>query len=183
MPGLSTWAVRRPVIALIAWFIALIAVVGLGATMGGQLNDKFELPDTESKVATDLLSSSGTDTSRLDGGATIVWSPTDGTAVDATTAAQIVPLLTKVAALKSVACITNPLDPKGQPLGTDCQAGGGVDPQALKALTPEEQATLAKSFASVSPDGKVAYSTITFTTDANGDVSFPTPTRRPSSTK
>jgi len=171
MPGLSTWAVRRPVIALIAWFIALIAVVGLGATMGGQLNDKFELPDTESKVATDLLSSSGTDTSRLDGGATIVWSPVDGTAVDATTAAQIVPLLTEVAALKSVACITNPLDPQGQPLGTDCQPGGAVDPQALKALTPEEQAILAKSFASVSPDGQVAYSTITFTTDANGDVS------------
>ena len=80
--------------ALIAWFVALVAVVGLGATLGGQLNDKFDLPDTESKVATDLLASSGTDTSRLDGGATIVWSPATGAATDPAVAQQIVPLLT-----------------------------------------------------------------------------------------
>ena len=128
MPGLSTWAVRRPVVALVPGSSRSIAVVGLGATMGGQLNDKFELPDTESKVATDLLASSGTDTSRLDGGATIVWSPAAGTAVDATTAAEIVPLLTKVAALTSVACVTNPLDAQGKPLGTDCQPGGAINP-------------------------------------------------------
>ena len=174
MPGLSTWAVRRPIVALIAWFVVLIAVVGLGASVGGQLNDKFDLPNTESKVATDLLASSGTDTSRLDGGATIVWSPASGSAVDAATAAQIVPLLTKVSGLASVACVTNPLDPQGKPLGTGCQAGGAVNPEALKALTPQEQQTLAKSFATVSPDGKVAYSTITFGTDANGDVKVST---------
>ena len=82
MPGLSAWAVRRPVIALVSWLVALVVVVGLGTQVGGELNDSFDLPDTESKVATDLLSSSGTDTSRLDGGATIVWSPATGTAVD-----------------------------------------------------------------------------------------------------
>ena len=87
MPVLSAWAVRRPIIALISWFIAVAAVVGLGLTVGGDLNDSFDLPDTESKVATDLLTSSGTDTSRLDSGATIVWSPTTGTAVDEATAA------------------------------------------------------------------------------------------------
>ena len=54
MPGLSAWAVRRPVIALIAWFVALVAMVGLGLTVGGKLNDSFDLPDTESKVAMDL---------------------------------------------------------------------------------------------------------------------------------
>ena len=70
MGALSRWAVRRPVIALVAWIIALAGVIGAGVTLGGELNDSFELPDTESKIATDLLISSGTDTSRLDGGAT-----------------------------------------------------------------------------------------------------------------
>jgi hypothetical protein len=51
MPGLSSWAVRRPVIALIAWFIAMVAIVGLSAGLKGTLNDSFDLPDTESKTA------------------------------------------------------------------------------------------------------------------------------------
>ena len=149
MPGLSTWAVRRPVIALVSWLVALVVVVGLGTQVGGELNDSFDLPDTESKVATDLLASSGTDTSRLDGGATIVWSPATGTAVDPAVAEQVVPFLTEVAALSSVACVTNPLDPQGAPLGTDCPESTGPDPAAMQALTPEEQQVLAASF---SPD-------------------------------
>ncbi len=169
MPGLSAWAVRRPVVALITWFIALVAVVGLGATLGGKLNDKFELPDTESKVATDLLMSSGTDTSRLDAGATIVWSPASGTATDAQAAAEVLPLLQGIAALDSVTCVTNPLDPQGASLGTDCPAPA-LDPAAFMALTPQEQATLMKSFSTVSPDGKVAYASVSFTTDKAGNV-------------
>jgi len=89
MPGLSAWAVRRPVAALIAWFAALIALIGLGVGLGGSYNDAFELPDTESKVATDLLSESGTDTSNVDGGATLVWSPAAGPAVSEETGAQV----------------------------------------------------------------------------------------------
>ena len=174
MPGLSAWAVRRPVIALISWFVALIALVGLGTQVGGELNDSFDLPDTESKVATDLLLSSGTDTSRLDGGATIVWSPATGSAVDPEVAAQIVPMLTEIAALPSVACVTNPLDPQGAPLGVDCPEATGPDPAAMQALTPEEQQTLAQSFSTVSPDGTVADASVTFATDANGELTMST---------
>ncbi len=174
MPGLSAWAVRRPVIALITWLVALIALLGLGTQVGGTLNDSFDLPDTESKVATDLLSASGTDTSRLDGGATIVWSPSTGTAVDPAVAEQIVPFLTEVAALESVACVTNPLDPTGASLGTACPEAGGPDPAAMAALTPEEQQVLARSFSSVSPDGTVAYATVSFVTDENGELNVST---------
>jgi hypothetical protein len=53
MPGLSQWAVRKPVIALISYFVALIAVVGIGVSFGGSLKDSFDLPDTESTTATD----------------------------------------------------------------------------------------------------------------------------------
>ncbi len=174
MPGLSAWAVRRPVIALVSWLVALVVVVGLGTQAGGELNDSFDLPDTESKVATDLLSASGTDTSRLDGGATIVWSPATGTAVDPAVAEQIVPFLTEVAALESVACVTNPLDPQGAPLGTGCPEASGPDPAAMQTLTPEEQQILAASFSSVSPDQTVAYATVSFVTDENGELSVST---------
>ena len=174
MPGLSAWAVRRPVIALISWLVALVAVIGLGTQVGGELNDSFDLPDTESKVATDLLSASGTDTSRLDGGATIVWSPTTGTAVDPAVQDQVVPLLTEISGLPSVACVTHPfVSAEGAPippLGAACPEATGPDPAAIQTLTPEEQQILAASFSSVSPDQAVAYATVSFVTDENGEL-------------
>ena len=169
MPGLSSWAVRRPVIALISWLVAVGVVIALGVTLGGKLNDSFDLPDTESKVAMDLLSKAGTDTSRLDGGATIVWSPASGSAVDPSVAATITPLLTEISQLASVTCVTNPLDPAGKALGTDCPAPPAMmSPQAMGMLTPEQQKTLASSFSTVSPNGRVAFSSISFRTGADG---------------
>ena len=174
MPVLSAWAVRRPIIALITWLVALVVTVGLGTQVGGVLNDSFDLPDTESKVATDLLISAGTDTSRLDGGATIVWSPATGSAVDPAVAEQVTPVLETVAGLASVACVTNPMNPQAPTLGSDCPEATGPDPAAMQSLTPEEQQILGQSFSSVSPDGRVAYSTITFATDANGELNVST---------
>lgn len=169
MPGLSAWAVRRPIAALISWFAALAILIGLGVGLGGSYNDAFELPDTESKVATDLLTASGTDTSNVDGGATVVWSPSSGPAVDPATAQIVLPVLEEIAAQESVTCVTNPFDPQGQGLGSACGAGTGIDPQAVaQVLTPEEQQILATSFLPVSPDGTVAFATISFVTDADG---------------
>jgi RND superfamily putative drug exporter len=174
MGALSRWAVRRPVIALVAWIIALAGVIGAGVTLGGELNDSFELPDTESKIATDLLISSGTDTSRVDGGATVVWSPESGPAVDPAIAQRVVPVLTEIAALDSVTCVTNPLDPAGASIGRDCPEGGGLDPAVLQALTPEEAQILAAQFSSVSPDGRVAYANISFATGPDGELNVST---------
>ena len=172
MPGLSAWAVRRPVIALISWFVALVAIVGLGTQLGGDLNDSFDLPDTESKVATDLLISSGTDTSRVDGGATVVWSPDSGTVMDPAVAQRVVPVLQEIAGLGSVTCVTNPLDPQGGSLGSGCPAPS-MDMTAMQALTPEEQQLLGQQFSTISPDGTVAYATISFATDAEGTLNVP----------
>ena len=169
MPGLSAWAVRRPVAALIAWFVALLALVGLGIGLGGQYNDSFDLPDTESKVATDLLTASGTDTSGVEGGATVVWSTQSSGAVDPAAAAEVLPVLESIAALDSVTCVTNPFDPRGAGLGRECAASTAIDPTlAAQVLSPEELQTLAASFSPVSPDGSVAFATVNFQTSDDG---------------
>jgi len=169
MPGLSAWAVRRPIVALVAWVLALAAFAGLGLGLGGAYNDSFDLPDTESKVATDLLVANGTDLGNVDGGATIVWSPASGASTDQSTAEQVLPVLQEIASLESVTCVTNPFDPRGANLGRACTAGGGIDPTAaVQVLTPAELRQLASSFSPVSPDGRVAFATVNFATDDSG---------------
>ena len=165
MPGLSAWAVRRPVIALVTWFIAIIAVIGIGSSLGGELNDSFDLPDTESTAALELLDRSGADTGSLDGGANLVWSPTaEGTsAVDPAVLASVTPALERIATLDSVSCVTNPVGP---PMGTDCPpAQAQPTAEEIAAMPADVQAAMqeaAKSFSAVSPDGHVAYATISF---------------------
>ena len=164
MPGLSSWAVRRPVLALIAWVVALLATLGVGLGAGGSFNDSFELPDTESTSAFALLEEAGTDTSQLEGGATIVWAPAgSGTAVDPAVLAAVTPVLQRIADLDSVACVTNPA---GAGLGAECPAPQPQpSPEDIAKMPPEVQAAMkeaAAAFAPVSADGRVAYASITF---------------------
>jgi len=164
MPGLSSWAVRRPVVALVAWFMVLAALVGIGLRFGGEFNDSFDLPDTESTTAFTLLDESGGN--GAEGGATIVWGVSDGTAVDPAVLGGVIPVLERVAGLDSVACVTNPV---GQSIGAQCPTfPAQPSPDEVSELPPEIQQALAEataSFSTVSPDGRVAYSTVTFVGD------------------
>ena len=164
MPGLSAWAVRRPVLALIAWFVTVAAIGVLGIGFGGNYNDSFDLPDTESKAATDLLIESGTDTSGLESGATIVWKPAEGPALSEETATTIVPMLQEMAEFESITCVTNPFDPASTGFGSDCPSGDQNE-ALFQLLTPEEIEILSSSFAPVSPDGTVAYASVSFVGD------------------
>lgn len=163
MPFLSSWAVRRPVIAIVGWVIAMAAIFGVAASFAGDFNDAFDLPDTESKTATDLLLANGTDTAVLEGGGTIVWSPVTGSAVDPQSLATMTPVLERIASLDSVKCVTNPV---GAPFGDGCPDQVAPDQsQPMEELPPEILAAMEaaqKSFSAISPDGTVAYSTITF---------------------
>jgi RND superfamily putative drug exporter len=171
MPGLSKWAVRKPVAALVSYFVALIAIVGIGLSFGGSLKDSFDLPDTESTTATDLLATIGNeqlDASSSGATATIIWSPTNGTAVDQESAALITPLLEAVATSTAVNCVTNPFDPT-MSFGLDCPVVSGdmEDTMAQATASEREQLQAALEAAAianspVSVDASVAYSTVTF---------------------
>jgi len=171
VPGLSTWAVRRPVVALIAWFIALVGVVGLGATIGGKLNDSFSLPETESTTAQTLLEQALGKRGAQDAGATIIWSPQTGSAVSPQVLATVDPVLKKIASLDSVDCVTLIGAPS---VGTDCPpATAGPTPEQLAQLTDEQKtamAALAAAAAPVSKDGTVAYSSIDFAGENGQDL-------------
>jgi RND superfamily putative drug exporter len=164
MPGLSAWAVRRPVVALIAWFLVLGALIGVGLRFGGEFNDSFDLPDTESTTAFALLEDVGGDVG--EGGATIVWGASDAAAVDPAVLERVLPTLQTVAGLDSVACVTNPV---GAAFGDSCPVVS-VPPSAeeIAELPPEIQQALgeaAKSFSAISSDGAVAYASVTFVGD------------------
>jgi putative drug exporter of the RND superfamily len=159
MGALSRWAVRKPVLALIAWFIAMAGVIGIGTQLGGEFNDSFSLPDTESTTATEMLSTlppSGSGEAAV----RIVWSPTSGSVTDPAVAAEITPVLEEIAALDSVTCVSNPY---GDPFGRDCpETGGGTDqlPDFLaEELAPAFEAT-AKATSPISADGTVAFARV-----------------------
>ena len=168
VPGLSKWAVRRPVVALISWFVALVAVIGLGVGAGGNLNDSFSLPDTESTTAQDLLvKGAGGSSGSFSAGAKVVWSPASGVASDPASLAVVQPLLTELAKNKSIACISSILGNAG----SDCPAQQAAPTKAqLAQMTAEQKAALQSFMAAAAPiskDGKVAYANITFAGDGS----------------
>ena len=164
MGALSRWAVNRPWLALGAWVILSVIVGVLGTRFGGTLNDSFSLPDTESLKATEMLTKvkgAGEATSTT---ARVVWSPESGTVTDPAVIAAVTPALEKIAALPSVSCVATPY---GTPLGTDCPSFPAPNlpaqmPAEAKAVILAAIEASKKATSPISPDGTVAYATITF---------------------
>ena len=169
MGRLSQWAVRRPVYALLTWFVIMLAVGFVGTAYGGNYNDNFELPDTESTTAQDLLGqlSGGAGTGAgLDG--QVVWASDSGSATDGAAAAAMSGVFDDLAAAPGVTCVVTPFGP---PQGAACPAppdgqGGSApegDQPAVTGLSDQAQGALAHAGqAGVSPDGTVAFATVTF---------------------
>src|SRR3954469_19419033 len=171
MGRVSQWAVGRPWFALLAW-IGIFVVVGvLGTTFGGAYSNNFQLPNTESTTAQDLLSKlsggAGTGTG-LDG--QVVWKSASGKATEGSAAATMKSVLTTLSTSPRVACVLTPL---GAPVGSACpkrpagqgrqgQQGQGAQ-QGQPQPSPAARGALAHfGQAGVSPDGSVAYATVSY---------------------
>src|SRR3954453_11847181 len=171
MGRVSQWAVGRPWFALLAW-IGIFVVVGvLGTTFGGAYSNNFQLPNTESTTAQDLLSKlsggAGTGTG-LDG--QVVWKSASGKDTEGSAAATMKSVLTTLSTSPRVACVLTPL---GAPVGSACpkrpagqgrqgQQGQGAQ-QGQPQPSPAARGALAHfGQAGVSPDGSVAYATVSY---------------------
>ncbi len=165
MGHLSRWAVRKPVIAIIAWFALLVVIGVLGGRFGGDLKDSFELPGTESQVAQNLLAETAGAEATSGATANVVWGVDSGSVEDASVKQTVVPLMEKFADLPGVSCVTSPY---GQTYGPSCPEQQQADPNApqpppeIQAKIDKAKAAAAVATSPISKDGKVAYSTIVF---------------------
>ena len=55
MGPISRWAVDKPKTAILAWLAMAAGIFFLAANFGGQYNNSFSLPNTESAEAQELL--------------------------------------------------------------------------------------------------------------------------------
>ncbi len=173
MGPFSRWAVRRPWPALGVWLLMAV-LIGIGAAkVGGSYNDSFELPDTESAAAQELLSQiPGVDDALTTATVKVVWSPESGSVEDSAAKAAATGLLTEIAAVPSVTCVVTPYgDPLGECPGLTTPAGAAPSADAAKGQTPGEGAAApptaeqAKVLAGMGPAGisldkQVAYATV-----------------------
>lgn len=120
MGAISRWTVHRPFAALLVWLLFAGSIIGAGVALRGEYNDSFELPDTDSSTAEQLLTADGGEGSG-DGfdspTAKIVWRADSGKVTDEAAIADATELLTKLADIDGVACVVSPL---GAPIGDDC---------------------------------------------------------------
>jgi RND superfamily putative drug exporter len=120
-----SWAVRRPVAALVVWVLVLVGIGAAAVLLRPVLNDSFSLAGVESTTAQDLLESLA-DGKPTDASARVVWSPTNGRATDAAAIDAMRGPLQRIAALPFITCVSGP---DGVRLGRSC-------PQALPADLP-----------------------------------------------
>ena len=135
---MSRWAVRRPVVALLAWLLLLVGIGAAAARFGGTFNDSFALPGVQSTTAQDLLTAlegKPTDTTTVK----VVWSPATGKVTDKATKDAMDPRLTDLAALSFVQCVAGPY---GKDYGTTCPKATPVNLRA--ALVKAARAEIAK---------------------------------------
>ena len=116
MGRVSTWAIRRPLVAILVWVVAIVAVGFLATTFKGTFTDSFSLPNTQSALAQSFLIDVSPKNANTNS-ANVVWSPTSGTVNDKPVKSEVDALLTKVATVEGVKCITSPYD---KTYGPDC---------------------------------------------------------------
>jgi len=106
---IGRFAYRRALLVLTVWLIALAAALGVGLSLGGQTDESFSIPGTESQVALDQLDQLFPEAA----GTTVqaVIAPEDGSLVtDANIRDEIDTLMDDLAALDGVDTVLGPFD-------------------------------------------------------------------------
>jgi len=127
----SRWAIKHPIVALIAWFAVVAGLVGASVTLGATYNNSFALPGAQSTIAQQMLQELPA-ASSANANLQVVWSPTSGLATDAAVKHEIEPLLKRLADLEHVDCVIGPYE---QSYGTKCPAP--IPSNLEQALTTE----------------------------------------------
>ncbi len=144
---MSRWAVRHPVIALIAWVVVL-AGVGVGAAVApGAYNDSFALPGASSTTAQNLLGELAKHPATTSS-VSVVWERKGQSVTSPAVRKDIEPLLKQLADLPFTRCVAGPY---GRDFGRDCPtalpedyraAARGAIAQALAKATGLDSAQL-----------------------------------------
>jgi putative drug exporter of the RND superfamily len=108
---MARWSASHRKTVVVAWVIALVAVLGASSAVGTKYANDFSSGNTESQRATDLLKrdfpSQAGDTDQ------IVFKTTDGKVTDPTVRSRIQPMLAKVATLRHVTSVVSPYSASG----------------------------------------------------------------------
>lgn len=179
MNRISQWAVRHPWWGLASWLVLVGVIVVLFSSFKGDYNDNFNLPDSESTTAQNLLKdlSGGAGTGAgLDG--QVVWKTDSGKVTDPAAKATMTQVLSQVAKVPGVACVVTPFGPA---LGSGCppqhaaqgqgQGQGQGEGQGQVSTRPGAAGAMAHfGQAGVSPQGDIAYATVTFAGKQFSDI-------------
>ncbi|WP_020121065.1 MMPL family transporter [Streptomyces canus] len=111
MAALARWCVRRRLVVVLLWLLALGGVTAGAAVAGSAYSNDYEVPGTESGRATQLLQDGFP---RLDGDSdTVVWHVTSGSVRDADVEQTMTATLGRIADLPGVAAVVGPYDDLG----------------------------------------------------------------------
>jgi RND superfamily putative drug exporter len=176
MGHLARWAVRKPVLAIITFFVTFVIIGILGGRFGGELKDSFELPGTESQVAQNLLAETAGADAATGASANLVWGVESGTVTDSTVKQTVIPLMEKIAGQPGVACVTSPY---GQTYGSDCperqqQANPFPLPPEIQERIDKATEAAIVATSPISENERVARASVSFTSTTE----IPTETAR-----
>ncbi|WP_329267650.1 MMPL family transporter [Streptomyces pseudovenezuelae] len=111
MAALARWCVRRRLVVVLLWLLALGGVSAGAVVAGSAYSNDYEVPGTESGRATQLLQDGFP---RLGGDSdTVVWHVTSGSVRDADVEQTMTATLDRVADLPGVATVVGPYDDSG----------------------------------------------------------------------
>ncbi|MDH6548519.1 RND superfamily putative drug exporter [Streptomyces sp. SAI-208] len=111
MAALARWCVRRRLVVVLLWLLALGGVSAGAAVAGSAYSNDYEVPGTESGRATQLLQDGFPD---LGGDSdTVVWHVTSGSVRAADVEQTMTTTLNKIADLPGVAAVVSPYDDTG----------------------------------------------------------------------